>query len=314
MSEPSRKSRRLNPVQWKVTLDTPHTFKTLLSIVTPTVSHVTFHMSKDGKFCGLLVDELNVSRVCALKIAYECSVDIQSPNPDREEGDKFCVNTDLFKKLLSDAQASTVVNLVKREGDDFMIVETSSPSDRHSHVRDTIQLIDGSRLGDKEIDKIKFQHMIEVPSDELKMVCSKVSNIQASFVRFKIREPFVQSDESRRQFIFSIHGDGGGASTSKMYCGSTFEGGEDVKEDETRIHIDTSNVNGDMFDDESVETTTSEKFNSLFPLNYIATVLRSIDRVNLQLFFGPSLPMVLQFGLGGELSYVKVIIAPKGDE
>jgi len=40
-------------------------------------------------------------------------------------------------------------------------------------------------------------------------------------------------------------------------------------------------------------------------------VLKNIDRLNVQLFFSTGLPMVMQYGLGGELSYIKIIIAPR---
>lgn len=305
MSSPESKRQRVTrkQVEWKVVLDTPHTFKTLLGIMVPIVSHVTFHIRKDDTFTGLRMEAINNSRVCAVKIAYECQLEV---DVEEEDNQCFCVDTAMFKKLLTGAHASSVVDLVKYVGDDWLTINNS---DGHSCVKSQIQLVESeTNLNDTDVRDIQFNHVVEMPSEELKAVCNMIHNIDASFVEFRVRQPFLQTaDAVAQNYIFSIHGDGEGATTCKMYNGSVSDGNTA----KATIQIDTNCGKGEELSEESMEAAASDKCRGVFPLTYISTVLKNIDRLNVQLFFSTGLPMVMQYGLGGELSYIKIIIAPR---
>ncbi len=60
----------------------------------------------------------------------------------------------------------------------------------------------------------------------------------------------------------------------------------------------------------AVDTEDLEsKFKAAFPIVYMNGMLKSMDRQTIQLYLGKDLPLVMHYGLGNDMSYIKIILA-----
>jgi hypothetical protein len=298
------KRQKTQTYDWKLTLSTPQTFKTLLAIVEPTVANVPFQVCMDtseeggAPFTGLRLDAMNSSKVCMVKAAYECDVQVS----DTLRNEMFCVDTDMLRNLLRDVQASHEIEMIRYTNDASVTINTHDMSDPTNWSVSTIQLMDVDfNTIDLDMNDITFKYVVEMELDRLKHVCRMVNSIRSTLIEFRVDET-----EAPRHHFFSITADGEGATIRKVHQSSAVADG-DVQ------HITV--VHDTQVACEAVDTQDLlPKFHGRFPIIYMNGVLKSMDRQSIQLFLGQDLPLVMSYGLGSESSYIKILLAPRDDE
>jgi hypothetical protein len=303
---PAKKSKR--SFDWKLVLSTPQTFKTLLNIVAPTVSNVTFQVcmeeedSGEGKsFSGIRIDAINSSKVCLIKVAYECDVTVSS----ELRNEWFSIDIFLLKKLLKRVQPSNVIEMVMYTDASSVEMKIHDRQDRNNWSVSTIQLIeDSSGANDYDVVNMTFNHVIEIDLDMLKQTCDLVDKIGSTEIEFCIEEPMQQPDEEHHNF-FSISAQGEGASTKKIHHTKR------VSDQDNPEQMFVVNNSDEDLDYEGAELVC--KYSGSFPNVYMHGVLKSMERQSIQLYFGDGLPLVMHYGLGNDTSYMKVILALKDE-
>jgi hypothetical protein len=306
--ETKRRRTSTKPFDWRVTISTPQTFKTLLAIVQPTVAHVPFQVCMNNtettpgaSFTGLRMDAMNNSHVCMVKTAYECQVETSTTL----RNESFCVETDTFMTLMRDVQASHVVELIRYTDSVELTIQTYERADSNNWSISTIQMVDeDADFNELDMWSLTFNYVVEIELERLKEVCRIIHAIRGNVIEFKVEEPSEQeSKDGERHHYFTIAAENEGASTRKIHHSSTVsDGGPDA------IKVLRGNqVEGD--DEERGEMV--ERYSGTFPAMYLNGVLKSMDRQTVQLYLGPGLPLVLHYGLGGDTSYIKIILAAR---
>lgn len=299
------KRQKTRTYDWKLTLPTPQTFKTLLAIVEPTVSNVPFQVCMDtnegdgAPFTGLRMDAMNSSKVCMVKAAYECNVDVSTTL----RNEMFCVDTDMLRNLLRDVQASHEIEMIRYTDDAKLTINTHDKTDPANWSISTIQLMDVDfNMLDLDMFDITFKYVVEIELDRLKHVCRMVNSIRSSTIEFRVEEP--EPKQGEHHHFFSITAEGEGATIQKVHHSSTIPEGD--VEHITVAH-DTQ-VSVDAVDPDDL----TEKFRGVFPIIYMNGVLKSMDRQTIQLYLGEDLPLVMHYGLGNDMSYIKIVLARRG--
>jgi len=307
------KRRRTSPktFDWRITISTPQTFKTLLAIVQPTVTHVPFQVCMNdtdatpgASFTGLRLDAMNNSHVCMVKTAYECQVETSTTLSNAS----FCVETDTFMTLLRDVRASHVVELIRYTDSVELTIQTYESANSNNWSISTIQMVDDDAVTN-ELDmwSLTFNYVVEIELERLKEVCRIIHAIRGNVIEFKVEEPLHQdsTEGAERHHYFTIAAENEGASTRKIHHSSTVsDGGPDA------IKVVGGNQVGG---DEAERGEMVERYSSSFPAMYLNGVLKSMDRQSVQLYLSPGLPLVLHYGLGGDASYIKIILAARLD-
>jgi hypothetical protein len=307
--EPKRRRILKKPFDWRVTIPTPQTFKTLLAIVHPTVAHVPFQVCMDNtettpgaSFTGLRMDAMNNSHVCMVKTAYECQVETSSTLRNKS----FCVETDTFMTLLRDVQASHVVELIRYTDSVELTIQTYDRADGNNWSISTIQMVDeDADFNELDMWSLTFNYVVEIELERLKEVCRIIHAIRGNVIEFKVEEPESQTSTQtgERHHYFTIAAENEGASTRKIHHSSTIseEGPDAIKV-----------VRGNQVAGDEEETGPMvERYCGTFPAMYLNGVLKSMDRQSVQLYLSPGLPLVLHYGLGGDTSYIKIILAAR---
>lgn len=304
---PKRRRKHKKTFDWRVTISTPQTFKTLLAIVHPTVAHVPFQVcmndietTPDSNFTGLRMDAMNSSRVCMVKTAYECKVDTSSTL----RNETFCVETDTFMTLMRDVQASHVVELIRYTDSAELTIQTYERADGNNWSISTIQMVDDEANFD-ELDmwSLTFNYVVEIELERLKEVCRIIHAIRGNVIELRVEEPETQTGQEHHHY-FTIAAENNGASTCKIHHSSTVpDGGPDT--------IKVVRGNQVVGEDDEERGDLVERFSGTYPAMYLNGVLKSMDRQTVQLYLSPGLPLVLHYGLGNDTSYIKIILAPR---
>lgn len=282
--------RKREHVDWAVTLASPHIFRSILQFLEKTVEHVTFHVCVGDDFTGLRMDAINGSKVCMVKIAYESEIACDDPSVARW----FCTRTATLKVLLKTVKPDSVVTLSRKSSGDVLVVEIRENTNGVATSR--VPLIESdNQLGIIDMDSIQFSRVIDIKSEVLKDACKVLTSIEASFVDFKILE----TEGSSPKCFFSISGEGTMATTERTYQGILCESMVNIASE------GAEDEDGEDGEDEGVETYAGR-----FPQLYVSNVLSSFDRSNIQLFLQEGMPLVMQYNLGGENNYIKIVVAP----
>lgn len=294
------------PYDWKVTLTTPQTFKTLLAIVEPTVANVPFRVCKDTRegngapFTGLRMDAMNSSHVCMVKAAYECTVEVSTTL----RNELFCVDTDMLRNLLRDVQASHEVELTRFRDSASVTINTHDRTDPANRSISTIQLMDVDfEAADLDMPNLTFSYVVEIELERLKHVCRMVNSIRSNTIELVVDEAVSASDDKRNLF-FTIAAQGEGATIRKVHHSTSVPVGG-------LHHIAV--IHGTEADNADSDDLT-EKFKGIFPIVYMNGVLKSMDRQTIQLYLGASIPLVMHYGLGNDMSYIKIILAHRDSD
>ena len=283
--------RKREQADWSVNLRSPHIFRSLLQFLEKTVEHVTFHVCVDENFSGLRMDAINGSKVCMVKIAYECDVECNGP----EETRWFCARTATLKVLMHTVKPDSVVTLRRKSTGDVLVVEIKDGKNGVSTSR--VPMIDNNQSGVINMESIQFSKVIDMKSEVLKEACKTLTSIEASFIDLKI----IETHGENRRCFFRISGEGIMASTERTYRGILCE---------SQVNIASDVEDGDEDGDEDDVDEGTETYSGRFPRLYVANVLSSFDRSNIQLFLQDGMPLVMQYNLGDESNYIKIVVAP----
>jgi hypothetical protein len=327
----SKKARTAasQPWDWRITISTPQTFKTFLTIVYRVLSQCPFQLVKAGSFCGVRVDSMDSSMSCMIKASYECEIEsnVELTN------ESFCVVTATFNTLLKDVQPSHILTLTRYSNSGDLTITASDRNDGTTHSTCTLTLLDEESNGNQlRMQDITFDYMVEMDLARLKSYCKKAADINSTHIEFKLDEP--EGVEDAQHVLFSVcarsdtasfihtHQSVTSASASASAGGGGVAGegaGEDgvhytrraVPVMDGSLGMGGADGGGAVAAPLPVCEWVKERYNEVFSTTYLNLVLKSMDRQTVQLYMRPELPLVLRYGLGNDLSHILVILAPK---
>ena len=309
------------PFDWRITIATPQTFKTSVTIMCRILTQCSFQLIKTPAFTGLRVDSMDSSMVCMIKSSYEC--EIESGLDLKAE--MFCVDTKLLNTLLKDVQPGHILTLTRFENDEEVTLDSYARDDCSNRFTCTLNILEDDPKVPR-MQSITYDFMVEMDLARLKSYCKMAQELNSSHMEFKILEPPADDDDEagERHFFFVVGatGDSGGAFQRIFHSAVASETDAAVQGGEgghgAHVTIRALSVEGGQressvapLDFAAVQHTFAAKYSEVFSTTYLNTVLKSMDRQTVQLFMSEKVPLVIKYGLGNDLSHVQVILAPR---
>lgn len=323
---PGGAGNQTKPFDWRITIATPQTFKTSVTIMCRILSQCSFQLIKTPSFTGLRVDSMDSSMVCMIKASYECEID---SNVELKQ-EMFCVDTKQLNTLLKDVQPGHILTLTRFVDDDDLTLDSYARDDCSNRFTCTLTIMDDDPKVPR-MQPITYDFMVEMDLARLKSYCKMAQELSSSHMEFKILEPPASLSPQERHFYFVVGATGDSGNSFKRIFHSAVaseqdEGGSDADELGTgRAHVtiravSTAESAGGAaatptppppIDFAAVQHTFGVKYCEVFSTTYLNTVLKSMDRQTVQLFMSEKLPLVIKYGLGNDFSHVQVILAPR---
>jgi len=164
----------------------------------------------------------------------------------------------------------------------------------------TIQLVgETPEYSNFDMRNITYNHVVEIDLDRLKETCDLVDKIGSTVIEFCIEEPEEQPENAHHNF-FMVRADGDGCTTQKVHHTMRIS-----DEEVSHVRVVTNKESDLNYGDSPLV----QKYKGVFPIVYLNGVLKSMDKQSIQLYFGEGLPLVMSYGLGGDSSYIKIVLA-----
>lgn len=325
----AKRLRREESFEWCIRISSAATFRTFVGVLKEILINCKFHLEKTPNFTGICVDSVDPSLVCMVKARFECklrtSVDDDGDGDynsysqetiDRINSESFCVPMDNMKTMLKDTGDMLEIARYSNTAPDI----TLHSYDRNDPLNCTTSRLSNIEDGSPSIpmDPIGSEQMVEIELPDLKSLVKTARELKATHMRFMIETParlnengtlerLPPDDEGVVHNLFTIGIETEGASTNRTFHSITQveTAGGDTTLRALSTQQDTSGEGRQSFQH------TMETFNELFSTTYMDLMLKSMDRERVQLFMAPEMPMIIKYGLGSDMSYLKVILAPK---
>lgn len=318
---PTKRLRRDSPSEWRISIATSSTFRTFVGVLKEILVNCNFRLEKTAGFTGLCVDSMDSSLVCMVKGRFECSIET---NVDLEN-ESFCVSLENLKTLLKEVDSSDMLEIVRYvDTTPDITVHSMDRVDKYNCITSTLGVIDEENTP-LAMDPIGSCQTVEIELARLKSLVKTARTFKASHMEFSICSPGQRGDDGELVAIpptedgivhnfFSIESKGENVGSMRMFHSMTqYEENADddgvtlraMSTAETGGEGDGNNMLQD-FGGEMVET-----FNETFSTMYLDLMLKSMERDKVQLFMAPGTPLIVKYPLGSDMSYLKVILAPK---
>jgi hypothetical protein len=277
--------------EWEVHIATPSTLKTFLHAVRENNSTPTFRVCKEDTFSGLRLNSIAVNHTVLVKACYECAVTLVERDVAH-----FTVDASVMSTLMHDVQASQVVVIAKYATEDALRLRFVNTGASDTWSESLLRLVEDEEYQEFPVLPLNFTYQVELSTEHLKAVCRVVKALHTSNIEFAMKK----GEDNFNVFELRTRCDG--ATVSKMFhCTQS--------EDKEGFRVVTREA------EEGVDVAQMEDVLCLrFSAAYISTIVKHMDRKTVMLYLGPESPLLLHYGLGGDQSYIDVIMAPISDE
>ena len=322
-SRPSKRIRTESEFEWRVCITSSATFRTFINVLKEILINCNFYLEKSSTFTGIYVDSVDPSLVCMVKSRFECK--IQTCQADAGDGafesysaetvsrineESFCVPMESLKTLLKDAGDMLEITRYRDTAPDVII---------HSYDRNDKLNSTTSRLGNIDdcgapipMDSIGSAQMVEIELQDLKSLVKMARELKATHMRFLIEHPAGAGDADSTEImhnLFTISIETENATLERSFHSMT------------QREVSVSDGGRETIRALSTTTQTSErsplfhdatiKFDEVFSTMYLDLILKSMVDRGVKLFMAPDMPLIVEYSLGSDMSYLKVILAPK---
>ena len=265
---------------------------------------------KASTFSGIYIEALDTSHSCVIIGKIKAAVVISDGRVLTKDDMSFCVSVSTFLTHIKSVNASYFVQLYRTTGSSDLHLKLSSPSNGRHHRQMTLGTLnkESPTFGVNDID---YPHTVEFEVFELRNIVKLAKGINCAHMRFRILETKVSTGTHRSYFIVHIYGES--SYDEHCFCSVT-----DVKEGE-KLSPNTIVIrNSELIDmdDDPVNVSLrdlDEKFNDVFPVEFLNSFLKSIDRASVTIRLAQGRPMTMTTSLGDEESFLTYMLAPKTD-
>ncbi|MCH9716894.1 MAG: hypothetical protein K0U52_07405 [Gammaproteobacteria bacterium] len=322
MSQPPYKRRRAtvaDDVLWSIDINTCSAFERYTKVLSELLNNCLFTLRNTEDFTGLVVEEMDDCNTCYISAKIGCSAHIKDGVCGGSDSLQFCISLDMLKKVLKQIDSGEVMRIVSyadREG--RISIHSHNREDQHSGMTSELTTVNYEDREPADVDRLKFDHVIEMELAQLKSLLKTALDLSAGAIEFIIEAPTMTDAQGQVSIlppdenglihnIFSIAIEGDGVNTVKTFHSVTkLEESDQVMV----LRAQSADAPSIVFD----RSQTEETFRSAFAPKYLASVLKHLEHGQIKLFMGNGLPMLMEYGLGSDSSFIKVLIAPKCDE
>ena len=295
--------RLKSDTEWRITLHQTQGFRTLVDVVSPILTRVNFHVTKDVQKADnffLCIDSVDPTHVCMVQARLGCEKTFQL------KGDEsFCVESRILNTLLKSVPPHYSLDLEKKTTSADIFMRTyESLSNSHETYYTLSTLVDESQRC--KLEDMCYAYTIEIELTTLRQIAKMSQQLQAKNLKFVVLEPEC-SKAGVYHTMFSILSAGDAIQEHRFNSVTTSDPKYATDTCLIRAATDsTSSESGDV-------TRMIERYNESFSTTFMNYFLKSMERQMITLKLSNDKPLVLTYPLGADSSIVSFILAPKTD-
>jgi hypothetical protein len=259
---------------------------------------------KRDDFNGFYLEALDLTRSCIVIAKLEAHVTINEKDPPDPSDMSFCVSVGTFLTHVKSISANCCVQLYRTTSSADLHIKTFSASGRHNRLM-TIGTLnkESATFG---VNNLEYPFTVQLDLAELRGIIKTATLIHCKNFRTRILESKDPTKTRRSYFIIHLYGD-------NSYDEHCFLSLTDVTEGKSTLVI----KNSDFLDDDEQAVVTlddlDEKFNNIFPVEYMHSFLKALEKQTVTIRFAQDRPMTISSSLGDEQSFLTYLLAPKTD-
>ena len=328
-----------------VRIPSPHCFKTLCGIVGNVLTKTHFQVMKSTAFTGLRIDSTDAGMVCAVKAKFACAVEFDDDgsglldgmeikadqtahghggdNGDEHTRKKarvsdvamralFCIRMKTLSTILKNVSSQHMLVIRRRAGCANLELSAHDPTDQtvsKGFIANTLEE-PCTEIGMFNIDS---QYTVQIELADFKAVCKTAKDIKASTICLALMQeqetPSNDNKEPRnetRNLCFEVRAPGEEAELVYRFASSPAQSNDDgCAPEPENIMLARTDLQATGL--KNAKLVYQEHFSA----ELLSLFLKSMERQALQMRLATSGPLLLHYSLGGEMSHIHFILAPK---
>jgi len=285
-------------VEWLVVFGQPHGFRTLVDVVCNILTRVKFELfwdvTKQMFFLG--IDSIDPQHVCMIQSRLLCD-DVHN----LEAPTDFCVSTGILNTCLKSIPPHYSLDIIKYENsDDIFLRGYETASNSHSLTFSINTFCDEG--GSIHLPDMEYDYIIEIDLGTLRHIVKTSISMQADIISFQVDKG---TSKNVTHTIFTV-GYVGSASCKNEFKSSTIC--------ETPGSCCVIRAATDATDVISMVTNMKKEYFDTFSAKYLQYFLKSMERSMITMKLSPEKPLILNYPLGIEESYMLFVLAPKTED
>lgn len=295
------KKMRTAKYEWKITFNATLGLRTLVEVVGNILNRVNLRIIYDSKqqIHFLCIDSVDPGHICMIQARLLCE------NADVPNDVSFCVNSTILNTCLKNIAGHYSLDIVKYpDSSDIKLEAYETLSNSHCTCYTLNTLLDDSET--MQIKNMNYDTTVEIDLGLLRGMIKVAKDLKSDKVEFSVHMPEIEDvDKLRSRFTITSFGE---AKQEQSFNSST-----------TREKNTEANVIRAVTDSASPDATDSV-FNCMyrdnFSAEFLGLFLKSMDHQLLTMKLSRGQPLILNYPLGPEKSYICFVLAPKldGDE
>lgn len=299
---PSKRRKRDEALEWKVTFDQTQGLRTLVEVVTNILTRVTFRLIHDAKrnMHFLCIDSIDPQHVCMIQARLICE-----KTEKITEDVTFCVESSILNLILKSIPSHYSIDLEKHTSSADVHInayETLSNSHHTNFVLPT--LVDESET--MKLSDMDYKYVIEIDLGMLRQIVKMSMQLRANQLDFTVRTPRGHGTSGVQRTTFTI-GSRGDAMQAHNFHSATVKEYTPTKGETYVIRAATDSTAPD-------DSTTEEHdvvYSDTFSAQYLNFFLKSMERQIITMKLAKDQPLIVHYPLGAEKSYICFVLAPK---
>lgn len=279
-----------------ITFDQTQPLRVLVDVISNILHRVDIQVVKDKNFEGIHIESIDPKHICLIVARLACGV----TKLDSPSNCKFCVDTVTFNTCLKSVNSHYSLD-IKNDNDSSNVImhayETISNNyTTHFSVPTLVSEPENVKLSDLEYD-----YTIEIDLTTLRTIVKNTIALRGNEVQFIVEEP---SDATPYKYtILTIVTDGNAKQKHQFHSITEKKGGGTCV-------IRTEEGGIDLPEHTKFETKYSETFSA----QYLNHFLKSMERQIITMRLSKTKPLILNYPLGSDKSYICFVLAPRANE
>jgi hypothetical protein len=280
-------------VEYSLTINSPHSFKSACEIVSNVLINTHFHVVSTPTFSGLRIDSVDPGCVCMVKARFACTVEMERS----DQSHHFCVRMKTLNTLLKHISAQHVLQIVKYADSPHILLRAFDKKDETSSIEFTLKTIN-EKCEDLGLFNLDSKYTVEIDLSMFKSICKMCKDIKAPVVQFKIS---VCPGEQDLYFNLSSEGD-------EAILNYTFHSTNDTDSGDVIIHAKSRPLQH-----QPKEEDLQVVYQECFSADFLNLFMKSMEKQTIYMTVAPDRPLILHYNLGAYKSYIRFVLAPKVD-
>ena len=282
---------------FKITFESTNPLRTLVDVVSNILTRIELAVVKDELFEGIHLESIDAKRVCLIVAQLACKV----------EGDgrgKFCVDASTLNTCLKAVSPHYSVD-ISNEASTSNIIMHAYESLTRSYTTffkfpTLVSDADPVKLTDLDYD-----YTIEMDLQTLRSIVRNTMQLRGNDITIRVEEP-AHASAPMRQTVLTILTDGNAEQRHRFLSLTDTKDGAAC--------VIRTEQHDELIDADAESASLKMMYEETFLAQYMAYFLKSMERHVITMRLSPAKPLILNYPLGADASYICFVLEPRTKE